>query len=61
MIERKLDIPKAGKNLEEVARVLLIAIGIAAFDACDAGEDKFLHGPECDIYIFISFRVQHSL
>lgn len=45
---------------------MLIAIGIAAFDAGDAGdagedeEDISLHGSECDIYIFISFRVQHG-
>lgn len=76
MIERELDIPKAG----------MVAIEIAAFDAFDAGEagdagdaggdagdagdtgdagedeeEIILHGPECEIYIFISCRIQHEL
>lgn len=66
MIERKLDIAKAGKSLEEVPGAL-IAFGIAVFDAGDAGEagedreDIIVHGSECGVYIFISFRVQHGL
>lgn len=55
--------------MEEVARAL-IAIWIAVFDAGgaggagEAGEDErdiIVHGSECGIYIFMSFRVQYAL